>query len=346
MKTRPLALVASLALLAFQPSTNTPREQRNGALKYWETWTLISPELNTKLGAIDWDAIGTNSDPAKMPASFTDAVGDAPLDSIVNGLENAASYPRCDFEVQWEDGATALLPHLSKMRSGARVCRVVSRMELSKGRTDRAAHVTALMLTQAQRAAQDPLLINSLVGIAIADSALSEVEAIVARGPLTPGAKQELLGALRKVDAKDPCNTRACVLGERDTFVPWLEKKCAGGDTGRKLHDVLVTELGMSLGSAGLSEEEVGTQLRSMDEKSLRDQLKEMDGVYAKMLEAWDKPDAVERLAAIEKSVLAGEHGLVTKLLMPTMNKAKVAQQKFSTRLAETVAAVEKAPVK
>ncbi len=330
------ALPGSALGAAAQPAGYVAREQRNGALKYWEAWTLISPDLNVKLGAIDWDAIGTNADPAKMPQAFKDAAAE-PLDVIVNSLDNAASHPRCDFEVQWEDGALALLPHLSKLRASARVCRVVSRGELSKGNVDRAAHVTGLMFTQARRAAQDPLLINSLVGIAVGDSALYEVEAIIASGQLTPGAKAALLARLREIDQKDPMNTRACIEGERDTFVPWIERMCATKESIAELRDIALQEMGVE-GGAGRE------YFDELTPERVRADIDGMNRAYARLLELWDMGDAPRELDEFTKKTVDGGYGTMVKFFLPSISKARVSQDKFRTHLNSTIAALEQAP--
>lgn len=323
---------------AAQPAGYVPREQRNGALKYWEAWTLISPDLNAKLGAVDWDAIGTNTDIEKMPQAFKDVLAE-PLDVIINSLDNAASHPRCDFEVQWEDGALALLPHLSKLRAGARVCRVVGRAELCKGDADRAAHVTGLMFTQAKRAAQDPLLINSLVGIAIGESALSEVDAIVASGRLTPGAKAVLLARLREIDQKDPMNTRASIVGERDTFVPWIERMCATKESIAKLRDIAVQEMGVG-GDAGKA------YFDGLTSDKVRADIDGMNRAYARLLELWDMGNAPSELDAFAKQIQDGGYGTMTTFFLPSISRAKVSQDKFRTHLVSALGALEKAPTK
>jgi hypothetical protein len=51
----------------------TPPSQRNAALAYYKSFSMMSRDARSKSAEVDWDAVGDNVDGAKMPASFKDA---------------------------------------------------------------------------------------------------------------------------------------------------------------------------------------------------------------------------------------------------------------------------------
>lgn len=340
---RAIVLAASVGLgsaalgAAAQPAGYVPREQRNGALKYWEAWGVISPDLSKRASDVDWDAIKGVTEWDALPAEFR-ALADEPLDSIANSLENAANHGRCNFELQWEDGVMTLMPHLSKMRGAARVMRVAARVDLAKGRPEKAAKGMAVVLKSAQDTSRDPVLISSLVGIAVADLALSEIEVQADSGKLTPAAKSTLLTALRGIDTVDPMNTRASVVGEKEAFVPWVEKQFEGEKPGQNLMDLVDLE-------NGVRKDEAKAYFGSLTKETFRKDIARIRQAYDALLVAWDKPGGKAELDAFSKKVEAGEYGTLAKYFLPSIGNAKAAQEKFRARLAGVIEKVEKAPV-
>ncbi len=339
-----LALAAALALslvapvtAAVQPAGYVPREQRNGAMKYWEAWAMLPADLSKKISDVDWDALKGSTEWDKLPESFK-ALQDEPVESVANAIENAAGYPRCNFELQWEDGVMTLMPHLSRMRAGARLMRVAARMDLAHGKADAAAHRTAIIFKTARDTSQDPVLISSLVGIAIADLAMSEVEAEIESGKLTAAAKRELLDALRAVNTQDPMNTRASIQGERDAFIPWIAKQMQTEETLKSLRELANIE-------SGVKKEDADAYFGKLDKPKFDSDLKRIDTAYAELLTLWDKPDAKNELDAFSKKIDSGDYGTLARFFLPSIGNAKAAQDKFKKRLADTIDKVEKAPV-
>jgi hypothetical protein len=82
------------------------------------------------------------------------------------------------------DGIQLMLPDLQQLRELARVLRARARGEIARGEFDAAADTIQVHLALARTLNEHPTLIGSLVGIAIAATALSSVEEFVAQ----PGA--------------------------------------------------------------------------------------------------------------------------------------------------------------
>lgn len=122
-----------------------------------------------------------------------------------------------------EDGIRLLLPDIQQMRELARVLRVRARGEIARGDFVAAAETIQTHMALARTLNEHPTLIGSLVGIAIAATALSSVEEFVAQ----PGAPN-LFWAL--TDLPSPLfDMRKAAHGER-TFLtseidPYLDRK-------------------------------------------------------------------------------------------------------------------------
>ncbi|MFO0831093.1 MAG: hypothetical protein U0637_04520 [Phycisphaerales bacterium] len=326
-------LVAASAAWGSQPAGFVPREERNGAMKYWEAWATMSAELSKKVADVDWDALAGITEWGALPESFR-GFEQEPVGSIADAIANAASYKRCNFEMQWEDGAMTLMPHLSKMRSGARLLRVAARMDLAKGRPDAAVDRVVTEFKCAQAAAQDPVLISSLVGTAITDLALSEVQVQAASGKVTAGGKAKLLGALRAVNTDDPMNTRASIQGELDTFVPWVEKQFEGGKPSEQLMGLLDME-------NGVRKDEARAYFAGLTRETFRGDIERIRLAFKELTTLWDTPDARRGLDEFDKKVNAGEFGMLARYFLPTVGKAKTSQDNLRARLTETIRQVE-----
>ncbi len=92
-------------------------------------------------------------------------------------LLKATRYERCDWEVPIRtEGASVLLPHLAELRSASRLLTLDLRRCLLQGRFDDAVARLRAGLTMARHTHSGALLIEGLVGIAIAQQMLATVE--------------------------------------------------------------------------------------------------------------------------------------------------------------------------
>jgi len=99
--------------------------------------------------------------------------------AAIQRLLQAADKPRCDWRLNYAAGYAMMLPHLSMLRSDARLLSVYARECAHQRDHTEAAHAIAAMHAIARHAERDPLLICGLVSIAIDGIADQTIESIV-----------------------------------------------------------------------------------------------------------------------------------------------------------------------
>jgi hypothetical protein len=109
--------------------------------------------------------------------------------SVLQELRRAAFRERCDWDLRLQDltGADSiafLLPEIQDSRALARVLQIKARLEMAEGRWQDALETMRLGFQLAKDVAQQPTLINSLVGVAIANVMTEELYHFMA----VPGA--------------------------------------------------------------------------------------------------------------------------------------------------------------
>jgi hypothetical protein len=102
-------------------------------------------------------------------------------------LERAARCQHCDWEVVdavRRDGFGALLPELQQIRGLAALLQDKARLDMAEGNLDQAARTLRIGLTLVRDCGESPLLINSLVGFALGQIMLGQLDQFVQQ----PGA--------------------------------------------------------------------------------------------------------------------------------------------------------------
>ncbi len=318
----------------------TPASERNAALAYYKSFSMMSREARSQLSGVDWDAVGDNVDGAKMPASFKDAAA-LLNDSYLNQVMLASRMKVCRWESEYEEGIEMLLPYLGDMRATARTMRVAARQAMVEGRPSVAVDRLIAMHAIARHAANDPILICSLVGIAVGNLTSIETRSIAASGQLTASARDRLLAHLEALlDEPDPMNSRASIKGERDIMLGWVER-------------TFVKEGGPAEFAAMMAEmEQEGAQnirilsIKALSLEDFKDAIDRTGQFHDEMLAAWDAPDAQERMSKLETAVTSGEFGPVAALLAPSLTKARASATKYRDNIRETIDALRSAKVR
>lgn len=144
----------------------------------------VHPRLNAlrlpacEEGYGDW-RVGRRDNLAAWKKCFTNEdllaalkVYDPTLREIREALQQ---YPRCRFPIRYEDHLNAALPHLSPLRSIARVLRLRAVAELAAGQTDAAFEDVRLCLRLADTIKDEPVLVSFLVRVAMLDAAVQPI---------------------------------------------------------------------------------------------------------------------------------------------------------------------------
>ncbi|MBS0196467.1 MAG: hypothetical protein JSR77_06895 [Planctomycetes bacterium] len=322
-----------------QPLHRVAPQDRNAALKYWEASVSLSSEIATKLSELNYDQIGTTQEAVKDNAAYQ-AVAKITADYNPALWIEASHYKKCDFEVKYEAGVMALLSHLGKVRSGARLLRFDARRDLIEGRPEDAATEIAAIVRMGNHVSGDGFLISSLVAVAMGTMATDEARVLAESGKMTAAARDTIRAAIEEVDPKDPMRMRASIVGEQTVMLDWLGAHSSGADAGAKLSELLFA---LSGNPEDPTEEVHRKMIASLDEKGLAREIEQSREAYAAMLEAWDASDPVEACAAMARRISKGEFGTLALVLCPAVSKVRQTATIFEKTLTECKETLENA---
>lgn len=338
--TAPASNASAASAMVEQPINFVKPEDRNAAIRYWQHLGTLDPETTEKLRNIDWDAIGDSLDPDVIPEWLAEEQGSgrivmkSGLQVCADGLVDTSKMQRCNFETAYENGIFALIPHLSPMRNGARLLRASSRVSMVAGEPEQAAEYVASIVRMAHHASEEPILIGALVGIAMSNTALDETESLLRTGELTPEAKNIILRTLDSLPKDDPMNARAAIAGERDIFLPWIDRVADDGKTLKEVASMIVGE--------DESTQKAFLALIDRGPEAIRADLSRAREPYTLVIEAWNKPDANVQLEQISRRVADAQFGALAQVLVPSFVKVGETDRKFMSRLQAVIEELKK----
>lgn len=311
-------------------AVSQPAKNGNAAVDYWRAAALIDPAFTEKVSNIDWKAIGSGTDLKSMPADVQALAKDIPS-PLITSLIRGSKTPRCDFQVEYDLGPFALLPHLGKMRAIARIARFDARVKLASGNPAGAAEDLAAIVRMGGHLGNDQLLISSLVSAAILNLACSEVQAELESGKLTPDAKATMLAAFNNLDKSDPCSIKPCVRGEQRWCLDWIKANFRGDTAGKQL---IATNF--LAGEHNGAEAGAGQTIAVMNGDQLSMACDILSPYYDQVLAVWDKPDAPDQLKALSEKAAHGDYGPLGVILAPAFNRAVESTRKISAEINKT----------
>lgn len=310
---------------------------RNAALKYAAVFYSTGPEVNQKIS--DTDVSKAGFDAAAAPAEFTAAAAEVKTyQANIQTLIDASKLRRCDFEIEYERGIGATLPHLSKVRSAARMLRVDARRLAMAGDAAGSAERLATIVRMANHTAGDDILISSLVAAAMINLAIEEGQAQFQAGKLTPATAAPLVEALKALNPGDPFHTKDAMRGEQRITLGWVKQSFHGDDAGRQLTQneaVVATQL------AGENAEAART-IAAMNQAQLYAAVDLLSPYYDLVIAAWDKPDSVAQLEALGRRVSNGEFGPLGQVFAPAVSRARQSSLRGEERIREFIAAASR----
>lgn len=304
----------------------------NAALQYWPAWVQIPADVREKMGKIDWDKVYAAGSDADLPQEYRDAASFDLLLNVAGDLMRVSKFERCDFEIRYDDGFMAVLPHLSYQRTGERALRVAAHESLRRGDVDRAAAFVGAMVRSAAHLAGDRVLISSLVGTADGMAACEEGKRVLASPKLSADARQELLSALRALDTGDPMGIRAALAFEASTIPRYMERTYRGPKSGQEIAALL-----KELNSPGPEAENALAQVAGMDEAAIKRELGQVTKVYEEIYAAWNLDADASKLREINDRVKSGARGPLAQVLCPSVEKAFQSAKKFRETLRATM---------
>jgi hypothetical protein len=281
--------------------------QRNAA-----TWYGRAIDRLDRFDEGDWELVDAwlaqpDADP---PAALRHVLADAgPLISLAR---RGSVQPSMDFELDYALGFELLLPHLSPLRRVGRLMSADALLRLHDGDSLGAAEEVAALYRIADHLKEDRVLISSLVGQAMFAAADRVAEHGLDRAAFNAADGWKLLRGLEGYDRHDPFGIVEGLAGEQQWVGAWLEDRYGHEDGPQGLGDVL----------AQWGDEERARALDEMDAETFAGQLVQYDGLMGEIVIAFDDEDPEAgraRLDELEAELLAGEHGLLARSMIPSM---------------------------
>ena len=295
------------------PAWAVKPEDRNAAIIYLKATMDFPRETRTEVNDLNWDDVGSTTDPAKLPTAFTAASKKLREGSMlwITLCVEASKLKKYDIENGYEGGVGMLLPHLSHMRALARAMRVEARQLAVEGKRDEAARLVATMIRMSRQVPNDRVLISSLVGLAIGKVGVAEGNALLGSGGLGDAARDDLRQAIASVLTDDPYQLRAAMESERDLFLEWFRLAVVRSP---KAPDAVAGLLGQQADPA------VVAKIRELKGAALDAEIARAREAYDEVIRGWKSPDAQAALAGISRRVEQGDFGLIARIAMPSFN--------------------------
>jgi len=320
-----LALASPAPALAsgdlFQGASPPPAipGKNNAALLYYQAWQSIDDQVRGQMNTGEAD--------------------DATLikhQSYIESLLRAAETRDCDWGLRYEEGIELLLPHLGALRGTARTFK--GDAERLFDATDEESHRQATrriaaLYPMAMHIRGDRILISSLVSQAIAALGNSKVEELLVEGKLSASNAQTILNAMRELPKEDAFGLLDSIRGERDIFIDWIRATFKGDKAGADF----VARMGSSVEAGNLA----ASQLATMNEKQLGEQIDKALPYYDLVIKAWNQPDGLAKIDELENGIKSGEYGALATIILPTFRVAHISNTRISGETARTLKMLE-----
>ena len=296
-------------------------QARNAALDYWRL-VNVTPQIDEIADAVrstlrEMHSDGEDERPIERPAALMPggALGEslANLEGFFDDLERATREPNCDFQVRYEDGYAALLPHLQHMRMLGRLLMVDARRLALRGDHEGAAERLASTFRLARHTSGDEVLVSSLVSSAISRVAMNEAEWLLDRTGGDRAVREPLRQALDRFPARDPFQVAVALRRERD-LIASLARQFRGPNAGEEFADVF---LQMTEGEYGEAER----RIRSLDGKAFRADVERAVDAFDLVFEAWDSDTPIADLDALGERLVAEEFGSIALIVVPAVGR-------------------------
>lgn len=303
------------------PAFNDPT---NAALLYYRAFMFIIPD---KMPTIV-NAVASDEENWRPNADTIKVLQDS--DNAISTFIRGSKIESADFGIEYSQGIGALLPHLGKMREGARLLAADAHRAVAEGKPDEAAERVAAMLGLSRHCIQDRLLISSLVSIAIHSLACRQVEYLINTGQMTAAGKKQITAAMDRFNVTDPWGVKGAIRGERHWVVVWVRGQLAQPDGLKTFTEQILPLLDDKPGSEDVK------AIQAMDATAVNAELDKADAYYTAAIATFDQPDGEKQLAALGERVSTGDFGIIGKHTLPAMSKVYANNAKALSRQAET----------
>ena len=250
-------------------------------------------------------------------------------------FRKAATLTKSRYPVDLTPGFNALLPHLSKLKTIARLLQAEVAVAVADGDAQRAVDAVKTILAIGRSLANEPLLISQLVSHSTDATAFATMDYLIRRLALTDAQLADLIAAFAR--SEDPHSLYLALIGERATFV----------STAKDPYAFLATAGGPTSSSVGQSAQELFFGVVRMTGFFERDFGFGLDALTTNIAVA-KLPDphrfaARTNWTAIETRAREGRY-ILSGLLLPALGKAvhRDTEDRAKARMAQTVLAIER----
>ncbi|MEE8153815.1 MAG: hypothetical protein V3T53_02520 [Phycisphaerales bacterium] len=286
-------------------------DQKNAATWYGraiEAYESLPTDVRETLWNYDW------SNP-NAPISDKFRLALAQAQPVLRLAHRGARQGYSDFDLDYAQGVALVLPHLQSMRGITLAMRSDALVRLRDGDTAGAAAAVASIYRMGGHLNSDRILISSLVGQAIFGAGDVAAQVGMDRAAFTPDDSATMMEALRDFSDTDPFEYVEALAMEQEIMIEWMAQNYSG-EGGR---EKLAVDFGLDDEDAA----EQNEQLAAMTEEEFSESLDQVDQLMNRVIEAFSDPDqdaGRAAMAEITKELEAGEHGIMSMVMVPAYN--------------------------
>ncbi|MFM7808635.1 MAG: hypothetical protein ACKPEA_12040, partial [Planctomycetota bacterium] len=255
------------------------------------------------------------------------------LQPAMSLIGDAAAQKRCDFDLDRNAGFEMLLPHLSHMRSAARLLMLQGTLQLDAGDMKAFAETQSQIARVATQPGQDEVLIGSLVGTAIGSLGMDNVRAVIDDGTLTQEGAKDLIEAIAPLRGDDPMHFANGPAREFDALERTLKRASERGRRGRDFYEMFGVNPGEADGRDRPGPRELLASLPA---------IKPIYDLYG---DAMREPDTAKAKALIAKANQMAERlpapASAMKLFLPSFDSVLKTRDAFNANRAELLGTLE-----
>lgn len=251
-------------------------------------------------------------------------------------FHKTATLTKSRYPVDLTPGFNALLPHLAKLKSIARLLQAEAAVAVADGDAQRAVDAVKAILAIGRSLSNEPLLISQLVSYATDATAFATLDYLIRRLALTDAQLAALAAAFSR--SEDPHSLSLALIGERAIFAntakdPYAFLATAGGPAPPSSVSQSAQELAFGvIRMTGFFERDFGFGVDALTTNIAFAKLPDPDRFASRT--NWN---AVEDRAKQGRYILSG-------LLLPALGKAvhRDTEDRAKARIAQTVLAIER----
>lgn len=328
-----LMLLLPLAACA-QPVSEKPRDSGNAAMKYWQAIALL-PNFDDKQEKLleNWKTVPLADTSNLLQTS----------QAMMKYLRRASACSHCYWDLDYNEGALLLLPHLAKCRTLGRLAALQIRSEFASGKPASAVDSFLTLVTLARHTGSEPIIISILVGYAIESFALEAI------APYLPDLDKELVGKLASsmVNLPKMVPMQETLHTEKVYMLGWLIKQMEAAEKEQpgNWYKTLTALLGPD------SETEKNNNLKLLNSiesyAKARQLASDLTPIYDEFAKVFTMPVAQRDGRCEELLQQARKNNPLAVMLLPALTKSMASENKYQARQALIQAAlvvVQKGP--